>query len=67
MGIKFHMLKFHKDLNLRVLIFAIFFQSRKKAKLKTRNIFSSSPFCTCHTDYVSVPGLLVKLVDVNKC
>ena len=35
MGIKFHMLK---DLNLRVLNFVSFFQSRKKAKLKTRKI-----------------------------
>ena len=38
MGIKFHMLKFRKDLNLWVLNFASFFQSRKKAKLKTRKI-----------------------------
>ena len=38
MGIKFRTLKFCKDLNLRVLNFVIFFQSRKKKKLKTRKI-----------------------------
>ena len=38
MGIKFRTLTFHEDLKLQVLNFASFFQSRKKAKLKTRKI-----------------------------